>query len=309
MKIISPHNLPSGISDTVLTMGMFDGVHRGHRQIIDQINSLAEKHGLESCLLTFWPHPRMVLQQDSDISLLTTQEEKMQQLAETGLSNVYVKEFDREFAGLSSEQFVRDFLVQKLQVKILVIGHDHHFGKNREGDFAALQQLSNQYNFEVIQLEAIVEDDRPISSTKIRKALIQADLDYANEALGYRYLITGNVIHGDKIGRTMGYPTVNLQIESYKLLPMDGVYGVRIHLNNEPHYGLMNIGNRPTFSGMEKRVEVYILDYDGDLYEQKIQVELCRRIRNEMKFESKEALSAQIQQDEIEFRNFLKNQA
>ena len=305
MQIITDLSQLPDNQKTILTIGMFDGVHRGHQQIIQFLNQLANNTSLQSCLLTFWPHPRMVLQQDSDLALLTTQEEKVQLLEQFGLNNLYIQNFDIEFSRLSSTAFVRDFLVKKLNLNTLVIGHDHHFGRNREGNFDALQELSDLYGFSVMQLEAIQENSLPISSTKIRNALHNGDLAYTNEALGYEYLITGKVEYGDGIGKTLGFPTINLNIEANKLLPKDGVYGVGIELNKVKHYGLLNIGYRPTFNGNSHRAEVYILDYNNDLYGQKVQLHLMVRIRDESSFDSRENLVQQINIDEQNFRNYL----
>ena len=305
MKVLSSIKAAHNDLPTVTTMGMFDGVHRGHQKIITQLKDIAAEKHLKTCLFTFWPHPRMVLQETCDLRLLTTPEEKKALLEKTGLDMLYIQKFDPAFASIDSEKFVKNFLIEKLNTSTLVIGHDHHFGKNREGDFESLLALSTKYNFKVIQQQAVDEGEKPISSTRIRKALAQGDLEYANKALGYYYLITGIVVHGDKIGRTMGYPTVNLKVDPLKLLPKDGVYGVRLKINGNCHYGLLNIGNRPTFAGNEKRVEVYILDFQSNLYEKEIQVELLMRIRDEFKFAGKEALSTQIAKDEQQFRRFL----
>lgn len=290
---------------TILTLGMFDGVHKGHQQIIAYLNQLAEEKNDQSCLLTFSPHPRLVLQKDSDLKMLTMQEEKIALLEKFGLDLLFVQPFDFAFSRNSSLEFVRDFLVNKLHVDILVIGHDHHFGRNREGNFDQLQELAELYNFEVIQLEAIIENEKPISSTKIRNALLDGDLAYANEALGYNYQIQGKVVHGDGIGKTLGFPTVNLSVPDLKLIPKDGVYGVEVELGNQSFFGLLNIGNRPTVDGTQHRVEVFILDFDGDLYDKMLTVKLLTRIRDEQKFENKEALVTQIRNDETAFRTFL----
>lgn len=292
---------------TILTLGMFDGVHRGHQQIIHLLNDLAKKENDQSCLLTFSPHPRLVLQKDSDLKLLTLDDEKIALLEDFGLDALFIQTFDFEFSRKSSIEFVRDYLVNKLHVNVLVIGHDHHFGRNREGNFEHLQELAELYGFEVIQLEAIIENRKPISSTKIRNALIEGDVAYANDALGYNYRISGKVVHGDGIGKSLGFPTVNLAIPKLKLLPKDGVYGVGLTLNDKKHYGLLNIGHRPTVNGKEHRVEVYILDFEGDLYNKEITIELLYRIRDEKKFENKQSLVEQIQKDEIKFRDFLQH--
>lgn len=290
---------------SILTLGMFDGVHKGHQQIIHYLNNMVKNPDEKSCLLTFWPHPRYVLSQDEDLKLLTLPEEKLNLLSKFDLDLLYVQDFDQAFANLTALEFVRDFLVKKLKIKALVIGYDHRFGKNREGNFELLQKLSKEYDFELIRLEAIFENNIPISSTKIRNALCNGNLSYANEALGYDYRITGEVIQGDGIGRTLGFPTINLKVNPLKLLPKDGVYGVRLKLNEKISHGLLNIGFRPTLNKSQHRIEVYILDFEGDLYHHDIDVELLTRIRDEQKFADKTQLIDQIKKDEVFFRKFI----
>lgn len=305
MRIISESENFASPEKLAVTIGMFDGVHRGHRQIIDQLNAIAAEKGQQSCLLTFWPHPRTVLQQNEEITLLNTQEEKMQLLQEAGLQNVFIVNFTKEFSRLSPEEFVKEYLIEKLNTGTLVIGHDHHFGRDREGSFESLQEQSVKYGFDLLQEEAVTENEVPVSSTKIRKALMLGDTAYASETLGYNYLLTGKVIHGDGIGKKQGYPTVNLDIPHYKLLPKEGVYGVELFLNGKKHFGLMNIGWRPTFNGKEKRTEVYILDFSGELYDEEISVSILLRIRDEKRFEHKSRLSEQISFDEGFFRDWI----
>ena len=291
---------------TILTLGMFDGVHKGHQKIIRYLNEITKDTNAKSCLLTFWPHPRLVLHQDYDLKLLTLHDEKIRLLERFNLDLLYVQPFDHDFSRMSSIEFVRDFLVGQLNVHTLIIGYDHRFGRNREGSFELLEELSDLYQFNVVQLEAILEGDRPISSTKIRNALLEGNLTYANDALGYAYSIRGKVIHGDGIGKTLGFPTINLEVDKLKLLPKDGVYGVQLEIDHKNYYGLMNIGFRPTIDNIQHRVEVFILDFSGDLYEEEIRVELISRIRDERKFESKNHLVAQIKKDEAEFRDTIK---
>ncbi|MDO5656302.1 MAG: bifunctional riboflavin kinase/FAD synthetase [Flavobacteriaceae bacterium] len=307
MEVLTQQYAAFNSEKTALTIGMFDGVHRGHQQIIEQLNIYAERHNQRSCLFTFWPHPRLVLQKDTALKLLNTKDEKMQLLQGFGLDSIYFQDFTTDFSKLNSEEFVRDFLVNKLNVGSLVIGHDHQFGKNRQGDFSSLKALSKKYGFEVFQLDAITEKSLPISSTKIRNALTQGDLSYSNEALGYAYMISGEVVTGDGIGRTLGFPTVNLQVSTLKLLPKDGVYGVTLNWEEKLYFGLLNIGNRPTFNGSEHRIEIYVLDFEGDLYNEMLQIHLLIRLRDEMRFVDKQQLVAQIKKDEQIFRDYLKS--
>lgn len=285
----------------VLTIGMFDGVHQGHQQIITQLNHEAERVGGKSALLSFNPHPRLVLQQNTDLKLLTLLEEKEELLKKYGLKKFIVQNFDIKFSRLSSVEFVRDFLVNKLKVHTLIIGHDHHFGRNREGDFNQLKELSELYGFCVKQLEAIEARSKPISSTKIRNALLNSDLEYANKALGYNYFMKGKIVSGDGIGRKIGFPTANIEVGKYKLIPKSGVYGVEVYIDGQKYFGVMNIGNRPTVEGKEKRLEVHIFELDDNLYQKEIKVTFIKFLRNEMKFGSLEALKVQISKDINEF--------
>ena len=305
MEVISHiQSLPKN-QKTILTLGMFDGVHKGHQKIIQYLNEIAHQQDQKSCLLTFWPHPRLVLHQDFDLKLLTLHEEKIRLLEEFDLDLLYVQPFDIDFSSLSAVEFVRDFLVKQLHVHTLIIGYDHRFGRKREGNFELLEELAALYQFKVIRLEAIFENKVPISSTKIRNALLEGNITYANEALGYLYRITGNVIHGDGIGKTLGFPTINLDVPESKLLPKDGVYGVQLRLNKQKYFGLLNIGYRPTINSSQHRVEVYILDFEGNLYDEEIQIEVLIRIRDEKKFENKNQLVTQINLDETYFRNLM----
>lgn len=286
----------------VLTIGMFDGVHKGHQSIISKINQYAKEIGGHSALLSFHPHPRTILQPNCNLSLLTTLEEKLDLLKSYSLDYTILHPFSIEFSKLSSYNFVKDYLVNKLHIHTLLVGHDHHFGRDRSGDFNQLIGLSNQFSFKALQLSAILENEKPISSTKIREALMGYDIRYVSEALGYHYTISGNVIHGNKIGRKLKYPTLNICIPKEKLLPADGVYGVKVQHRDGSHFGLMNIGNRPTFDFEEHRVEVFLLDYEGNLYDEFVKVQILSFIRKEKKFDSLDALKAQIYKDETFFR-------
>lgn len=289
----------------ILTIGMFDGVHRGHQSIIQQLNRYAEETGGHSALLSFTPHPRQVLQPDGELKLLSTLEEKLDLLCQYHLDYAIIHPFTVEFSRLSAVEFVRDYLVNHLQIHTLLVGYDHHFGRNRMGDFQQLEELADLYNFQALQLSAVLENDLPISSTKIRNALLTSDIDYVTEALGHFYPITGKVIHGYKIGRKLGFPTINMAFSKDKLLPADGVYGVRVELQNQLFFGLMNIGKSPTFDFKEQRVEVYLLDFDGEVYDETVKADILCFIRGEKKFENAEALKNQIQRDEAYFHSRL----
>lgn len=306
MEKIQGINLFKSTQRTILTLGMFDGVHKGHKAIISKLNEIAQEKGAKSGLLTFNPHPRFVLQKDTDLRLLTLENEKEQLLNQLGLDYMIVQPFDFAFSRVSSLQFIRDYMVRQLNLEVLIIGHDHHFGRNREGNYEQLNELAELYGFQVMQLEAILETDNPVSSTKIRNALLNGDLEYAQQALEYHYFIQGEVIHGDGIGKKLGFPTINIKVADKKLIPKDGVYGVKVSFDNQSHYGLMSIGDRPTFNGTDTRLEVFILDFFGNLYTKMVKIEFLYYIREQYKFDSNEALIEAIKKDEAEFRNYIK---
>ncbi len=299
MKIFNHIDDCKNLKNPVLTLGMFDGIHIGHQAIIKQLNEIAKQENGESVLLTFEPHPRLVLGKGSgDLQLLTTLNEKMELLEKAGLENLILHPFTQEFSGLSSEEFVKELLVDQIGIHSIVIGYDHHFGKNRQGNFEQLNDLSKKFGFNCIKIEEVKSGEKHISSTQIRNALLAGNVDFAREGLGRNYTITGKVIHGDKIGRTLGFPTANLEIEKHKLIPGNGVYVVQVHLCKEPFKGLLSIGTRPTVTDSdEKRVEVYILDFDRDIYGETISVELIHKIRDDQKFESIEELVLQMNED------------
>ncbi len=283
---------------------MFDGVHKGHQIIIKKLSSIAEKKNLESAVLTFFPHPRLVFNPNDDLKLLNTTEEKKYLLKKNGLQNLFLQEFNEEFRNLTGEEFVRDFLVGKLNVKHLIIGYDHTFGKNRSGNFELLKKLSTELDFEVEQIEAVDFDEKHISSTQIRNALSEGKIKEANEMLGYDYSISGTVIHGKKIGRTIGYPTANILTDFVKLLPKKGAYIVDVFVKNQLYKGMLSIGTNPTVEGNSLSVEVYILDFDEDIYNETISVNFRDFLHDEIKFESLEKLIERLDEDESLTRNF-----
>ncbi|SFC07754.1 riboflavin kinase / FMN adenylyltransferase [Flagellimonas taeanensis] len=283
---------------TVTTIGTFDGVHLGHRKILERLTNNAKKTGLKSTVLTFFPHPRMVLQKDVDIKLLNTLEEKTQILETLSLDYLIVHPFTKEFSRLSATDFVRDVLVDGLKTKKIIIGYDHRFGRNRNANIQDLIAFGNALDFEVEEIPAQEVDDISVSSTKIRKALLEGDITTANNYLSYAYMLTGTVKKGKGMGRGFGFPTANLHIaETYKLIPKTGAYVVSSTINGKVHFGMMNIGYNPTVDGTEKSIEVNFFDFEGDLYDQKIQVALLHRIRDEQKFSSIEELKAQLKKD------------
>ena len=291
---------------TAVTLGTFDGVHIGHQKILKQVNQTAKRCNLESVLLSFFPHPRMVLQKEQSIKLLNTLEEKESLLKKFQLDNFIVIPFTKEFSRLTSTEFIREILINTLKTKKLIIGYDHHFGRNREGSFEHLKECELLYGFEVEEISAQDIDQVTVSSTKIRKALEKGNIEKANSFLGYQYMLTGVVQKGKQLGKTLGFPTANLHIaEDYKLIPKNGAYIVNALLNNKTVYGMMNIGINPTFNGTSQSIEVHFFDVDLDLYNQKIQVNLLKRLRDEVKFESIEALKNQLIKDKKAALDFI----
>ncbi len=292
---------------TIFTLGTFDGVHVGHTKIIERLlNSSSVDE--QSLILTFFPHPRMVLQKESDIKLLNTIEERIQLLEKAGLQNLIIHPFDQAFSRLTAEEFVKDILVDIFNIKKIIIGHDHRFGRNRTANIDDLIRFGKEYGFEVEQISAQEIDEVSISSTKIRNALVEGKIALANEYLGYNYFFSGTVIHGKKLGRTIGFPTANLKIEEpYKLIPAIGVYAVKCKIGNKNIDGMLNIGTNPTVEGQSLSVEVHLFNFDENLYDQKISIELIKRIRDEQKFASVDDLKMQLQKDEFLVKNLFKN--
>lgn len=294
--------------NTVATLGTFDGVHLGHKKIIERLTQEAEKSNTESLVLTFFPHPRMVLQGNSVIQLLNTIQEKAELLESIGLQNLIIHPFDESFSQLSAEEFVKTILVDQFQIKKIIIGHDHRFGKNRSADINDLIAYGKIYDFEVEQISAEEIDEVSISSTKIRKALLSGDIQLANEYLGYNYFITGTVVKGRQLGRTIGFPTANLKIEEeYKLIPLNGVYIVKSYWNGKEIFGMMNIGTNPTVDGKERTIETNFLDLEEDLYGKEMRIYFLQRIRSEEKFDSIDTLKAAIENDKIITQSFIKS--
>ena len=285
----------------VLTTGTFDGVHKGHRTILERLTDLAHKEDGESVLFTFHPHPRMVLfPTDNDLKLLSTQQEKIALLEEAGLQHLLVIPFSRQFSRMHALEYVRDVLVGGIGIHAVVIGYDHRFGRNREGDLHLLKQLGDAYDFVVEEIPAQEVDHVKVSSTKVRQALLDGEVARANELLGYRYGLSGLVVKGDRIGRTLGYPTANIgAVDRYKLVPGDGVYAVTIELQNGKHHGMLYIGERPTVhTGLPARtIEVNIFDLDRDLYGEMITVHFVDKVRGDMRFVDLEALKEQLHSD------------
>lgn len=289
----------------VATLGTFDGLHKGHKKILQRVVSGAKAMDAESLLLTFFPHPRMVLKQDNSIRLINTLHEKEQLLKQVGLDNLVVQNFNFEFSQLSAQDFVEQVLVKSFNICKIIIGYDHRFGKNRTANIDDLKRFGALYGFEVEEIVAQEIDHVSISSTKIRHALEVGNMFLANEYLGYNYFFSGTVVHGKKLGRTIGFPTANIQVsESYKLIPANGVYVVSSIIDGEHVKGMMSIGVNPTFEGHPHTIEVNYLDFSGDLYGNILEVSILEKIRDEVKFDNIEALIAQLEQDEKYTRNY-----
>ncbi len=300
MKIFYGLEGVESIKKPIITIGTFDGVHVGHQKILDAIVKKAQLLGGESVLLTFSPHPRLVLFPDShQLKLIQTEAEKIEKLSKTGLENLIIFPFTFEFSRLTAMEFVRDILVNKLSIHTIVIGYDHQFGRNREGNIQYLKDVSTVYDFEAVEIPAKEIDEVNISSTKIRKAIEIGDIERANLFLGVPFELNGTVIKGAQIGRTIGFPTANLFIEDpIKIIPVNGVYVVAVFLDEVRFKGVMNIGFRPTIdASLSKQIEIHIFDFEKDIYGMELKVEIVTRLRDEIKFDSKEALVEQIQQD------------
>ncbi|WP_294247081.1 bifunctional riboflavin kinase/FAD synthetase [uncultured Chryseobacterium sp.] len=297
MKVFRNFTEYSSQKPLALSLGMFDGVHLGHKSIIDELNAVGARNNLETAILTFWPHPRFVFNPDGNLKLLNTIHEKQHLMERYGIANLFLKEFDEEFRNLTGEEFVRKILIGQLNVKYLIIGYDHSFGKDKSGNFELLQKLSKELDFEVEQMEAINIHENNISSTKIRNALSAGDIMKANEMLGYAYPVSGKVVHGKKIGRTIGYPTANIETDSIKILPKKGAYIVEVFIKGKQHKGMLSVGTNPTVNGEKLTVEVYILDFNDDIYEEKITVKFRDFLHDEIKFEGLEKLIERLDED------------
>jgi riboflavin kinase/FMN adenylyltransferase len=293
---------------SVITIGTFDGVHIGHKKIINQLTSISSKNNLISILLSFFPHPKMVLQNDKELKLINTIQEKEGLLNSLNLDYLIIKEFTKEFSRLSALEFVRDILVNKLNAKHIIIGYDHHFGRNRTANIEQLKEFGELYDFKVTEILAQDIDDIAISSTKIRKALINGEITLANKFLGYNFFFSGNVVHGNNIGKTISFPTANIKIDApYKLVPKNGVYIVKTTIDNQITFGMMNIGYNPTFNGKQKSIEIHFINFNKNIYDKTLTIEMILRIRNEIKFNTVDDLKKQLEQDKLSTLNYIKS--
>ena len=309
MKIFNSVNDFICSKKTILTLGTFDGVHIGHRKILEKVTQNTGTDSTESLVLTFFPHPRMVLKGQSAVKLLNTIGEKIDLLEKLGLQNLVIHPFDEEFSKLTAEEFVKKVLVDQFHIQKIIIGHDHRFGRNRTANIDDLITFGKRYDFEVEQISVQEVKQVSISSTKIRKALSEGNMALANDYLGYEYFLTGIVSKGKQLGRTIGFPTANLVMEvNDKLIPKNGVYVVKSSINQKTVFGIMNIGFNPTVSGEQLSVEVHYLDFDADLYGQKMQVSILEYLRSEQKFDSVILLKEQLEKDKQTALNFISEQ-
>lgn len=295
----------SNCNRSIVTMGAFDGIHKGHKAILERVITEGKRLNLSPTLFTLWPHPKKILKQSSPLELLNSLDEKKEFLSAMGIEQLYIQEFSPNFSQLPAEDFIKDILVGRLQAKKVIIGYDHKFGQGRKGNIQVLRQAGSELGFEVEEITEQQIQKNTISSTQVRDYISNGNILQANEMLGYSYPISGKVIHGDQIGRSIGFPTANLQVlEPDKLLPKHGAYIVSVLIGNQSFRGMLNLGYRPTVDGQSLRIEVHIFDFNKDLYGQNIKVELLDHLRDETKFESIDQLKAQLYTDKEEALNY-----
>ena len=309
MRIFKGIDELGAFKHSVVTIGTFDGAHKGHQKILSRLNDRAKETQGESILFTFYPHPRMIVfPENHNLKLLQTIDEKIESLASFGLDNLIIYPFTKEFSRLTAFEFVRDILVEKLKVKTLVIGYDHQFGRNREGDLEFLKETAKIFDFDVEEISAEEVQEVNVSSTKIRQSLNNGNIERANEFLGRPFLCTGIVVEGKKLGRELGFPTLNIEVNSeHKILPKDGVYAVNVQIKDEHFEGMMNIGQNPTVqknTEQEKKIEVHIFDFDKEVYGAEVKVFFQKFIRDEKTFSNLEELKSQLIQDEKNVRTY-----
>jgi len=292
---------------SIVSTGTFDGVHKGHVQIIKQL--CAKKENEESVLITFSPHPRIVLYPDQDLKLINSIEEKIELFKNYPIDHLIIQNFDFNFSRLSPLEYIRDFLVQRIGLSKLIIGYDHHFGRNRESSLEIIKEYSELFNFEVVTVPKFRQDGVSVSSTKIRNFLEDGKVELVNQLLGYKFSFTGRVVKGKGVGKSIGYPTANLEVDDkHKLIPAIGVFSVYVFIKGVKYFGMLNIGKNPTF-GLDHpiTVELHILDFSQNIYFEELKLVILSKIRNEIKFESKEKLISQLEKDELRARNYFNN--
>ena len=293
----------------VATIGIFDGVHKGHRFILDHLIEQAKAHGGESVVVTLWPHPRIILNRDlNNFKLLHSREEKIRELEKSGIDHLLMVPFNREIASLTACEFVQKYLVDKLGIEVLLLGYDNRFGRDRKGDPEGLSLCAKQNSFRIEKLPEFSSALGRVSSTTIRESILEGDLEHASRMLGYHYYLSGTIVEGNHIGRKMGFPTANIHpLDAYKLIPMNGVYAIRAELKGKIYKGMLNIGFRPTIDSASavKTVEAHLFDVTGDFYDEQVVIHFVKRVRDEMKFDGLEALKRQLEKDKKTIQRML----
>jgi len=299
MKIFNNIQSYSSEKESILTIGTFDGVHIGHNKILTKLVEESKKNNLSSLIMTFFPHPRMVLQKSQEIKMINTMDEKIHLFEKTGVDNLIIQPFDENFSKIRAKEFVEEILVKKLKIKHIIIGYDHRFGKNREASVEDLKKFGLNYMFTVEEIAAQEIHSIAISSTKIRNAILKGEIKKCNEYLGRNFMLTGEVVHGDGLGKKINFPTANIEIiDTYKIIPKNGVYLVKTIINSEIYFGMMNIGVRPTIGGKNKSLEIHFFNFKDNIYNKTISVEIICKIRDEEKFSSIDELKIQLKKDE-----------
>ena len=299
MKIFNNIQSYSPEKESILTIGTFDGVHIGHNKILTKLVEESKKNNLSSLIITFFPHPRMVLQKSQEIKMIDTIDEKIHLFEKTGVDNLIIQPFDKNFSKIRAKEFVEEILVKKLKIKHIIIGYDHRFGKDREASVDDLKKFGLNYMFTVEEIAAQEIHSIAISSTKIRNAILKGEIKKCNEYLGRNFMLTGKVVHGDGLGKKINFPTANIQIkEPYKIIPKNGVYLAKTIFNSNIYFGMMNIGVRPTIGGKNKSLEIYFFNFKDNIYDKTISIEIINKIRDEEKFSSIDELKTQLKKDE-----------
>ena len=306
MKIYQGVDEFKKIPKAVVTTGTFDGVHLGHQNILNLVNTIADSNKSETVLITFFPHPRTVLFPDHELKLINTVDENINLLQSHNIDHLIFQKFDIQFSRITALEYIRDILFQKIGLKDLVIGYNHHFGRNREGSIENLKEYSELYDFKIHEVDAYILNDNSVSSTKIRNAINDGDFELVNNYLGYTFHLSGRVIKGNGIGKTLGFPTANLKVNNRnKIIPKNGVYAVNVKYENNKYDGMLNIGTQPTFQNDLFSIEVHLFNFNKIIYDETITIEFVKRIRNEKKFESVEKLKHQLSLDKIAYLNIL----
>jgi len=305
MKVTKGLKKAVSADPSILTLGTFDGVHKGHKKIISRLISEAKEYNLKAIILTFFPHPRSIISDKKNIKSINTLDEKIEIFGQLGLDELIIQNFDKSFSEMSADEFI-ELIVNNLNLKKIIVGYNHRFGKNRSADIQFLKKFSLKYDFEVIEIKAFEIEKIKISSTKIRNSINDGNIDICNNYLGYNFNINGEVVKGKKIGKSIGFPTANIRIdEKYKILPKNGVYIVKCYFDKEKHYGMLNIGYNPTFGLNEKTIEVNIFDFDKDLYGKILKIDFLKFIRNEIKFDNAEMLQNRLLEDRENCINYI----